>query len=507
MIGIPAMNYTDPLGNQGNPNAFANGVMQQTADVAKMGQFQQQQIEEQQLKDATVKQNALSFPGEPQASYQDIQAQQAQAKLINDTYSNYLTQGIASQNSGMTKAVAQKYRESNNPMLVKLADMVDSIKFVGKDEWAMAIDFDEPKAKESFYNKYKAQLGELGITSPEMIADGRYDVKYKGDAATGNFHPVEFKRVDKDFNPLQEKRIVKSEIWKKSDGGDDKYHDIVYDNNGNLIKRLGISKEEKITANQRGMKGYIQHKSIPGAFFNREDGKTYVDVPDENGVTKRVAMDTLSVQEQAKYWTPTMKKLQQQGGTQAVTAYVTANTYKSEAEELLKMQSTLQKLDKDKLLTFKGQFKNLNQLSQWIEMSTADNPQLAEYLKGTKLLADLLQKAVGGAQGGQWAFELATTLLDPSLPPNAYRAAIRKHERTLDKKAAEYSGVGDTPGKAGYKPQPKLPTQKKAPDTAVFVGYDERKGGIKGGPKAMVYYDAATETYYSDDGKILKKGK
>lgn len=205
----------------------------------------------------------------------------------------------------------------------------------------------------------------------------------------------------------------------------------------------------------KGMTGFIQSKLIPGAMFSRADGKTYVDTAEG-----RKPLDTLSVQEQAKYWTPQLQKLKQQGGMKAVTAYVAADTYKSEAKELLDLRNKLLEKNPGVFSGVGSKLRKVNDITQWTKLNTSDDPDLAEFIKGTTLLADVLMNAVGGAQGGQWAFELASKLLDPTMPTNAYEATINKHLRTLETKAGSYNNVGQIPGSAGYQVKPKLPGEK-----------------------------------------------
>lgn len=254
---------------------------------------------------------------------------------------------------------------------------------------------------------------------------------------------------------------------KKKDG---KPHKVLIDALGNEIKDLGLAKEGSI-----GLKGFVQHKTIPGAFFNRADGKTYMDIPDDKGGTKRTPLDSMTVQEQSRYWPTEMQKAKQQGGQQAVNAYVTADTYKAEAAELKALRD---KIMNDNPSAFSGvgsKIRKMNRISQLAQLETGDNPDLAEFIKGTTLLADLLQKAVGGTQGGQWAFELASKLLDPTMPPNAYDATIDKHMRTLETKARLYAGAGTTPGGAGYKERPKIPGEKQKDDIRVGGFYKNKK--------------------------------
>lgn len=258
---------------------------------------------------------------------------------------------------------------------------------------------------------------------------------------------------------------VSKDYWKKSDKSPVTFNPVsqkYFDADG---KELSSEEIERVPAKAslsigRGMRGFIQHRTIPGALFNREDGKTYVDIPDKvNGGTKRVPLDSLNIQEQTKYWTPTMQKLKQQGGVRAVNAYVAADTYKAEAEELIKLRNEL-KLSNPSIFSGVGsKLRKVNDISQWANMNTSDDPKLAEFIKGTTLLADVLMNAVGGAQGGQWAFELASKLLDPSLPDEAYKATIDKHMRTLMTKAKIYKDVGGTPGSSSFKEQPLLPGQ------------------------------------------------
>ena len=217
---------------------------------------------------------------------------------------------------------------------------------------------------------------------------------------------------------------------------------------------------------------FMQLKGIPGGLFDRDEGKYLVTRRNPStGQMEKVEMDTLTAQEQEKYWGPELKKLGQAGGTQAVQAYVTADLYKKEVEDLTEIRARIKKNNPAGWSGIQSKMRLVNSLEQMVNLNVGDDPDLAEFVKGTTLLADVLMRAVGGGQGGKWAFELAAKLLDPTLPDNAYQATLDKHLRTLKEKAKQWKGVGKE-GSSGFTEKPVIPgleSKPKAPSLDDFI--------------------------------------
>lgn len=75
-------------------------------------------------------------------------------------------------------------------------------------------------------------------------------------------------------------------------------------------------------------------------------------------------------------------------------------------------------------------------------MASSD-PDTAELKKRTTLLADNLQRTIGGTSGGQWAFNVASTLLDPTLAPEAFTRVMNAHGQQIGEMARAYQSFGE----------------------------------------------------------------
>jgi len=373
------------------------------------------------------------------------------------------------------KNKARKFGEMYDiPELINYADTMEATKF-HKGGKTVLVDFSDPQQVMNVFSKDPELAMDLGIdiNNPETMKNRDYaaSIEIKVDPTTGQKTLGAIKQVYKPGNTSSKTLPIAGDLTTdirnmllgletltdiEKQAIEQAPKDYKYKAkkvNGEIVSVEILS--PSAAAGGRGMRGFIQHKYIPGAFFNRENGKTYVDIV-RNGTEERVPLDTLTTQEQSKYWIPEIQKLKQKGGMRAVNAYVAATTYKAEADELLNLRVKLLQKNPSAFAGVGSKIKGMNHISQLVKMNTSDNPELAEFLKGTTLLADVLQNAVGSAQGGQWAFELAAKLLDPSLPTEAYEATINKHMRTLETKAGGFSNVGDKPGAPGYQERPKF---------------------------------------------------
>lgn len=140
-------------------------------------------------------------------NYAELQAMNMQAKQITDLTSPSLEAAYNTQNKDAIKTVASIYRDTNNPMLVKTADMLDSIKFTEKGTVA-TIDLSDPNAKKSFFEQNKPFYKSIGINDPAMIADGNYDFTFDKNPNTGQFYPTAVKRTDKQQNPMVKSMLI-----------------------------------------------------------------------------------------------------------------------------------------------------------------------------------------------------------------------------------------------------------------------------------------------------------
>ena len=87
------------------------------------------------------------------------------------------------------------------------------------------------------------------------------------------------------------------------------------------------------------------------------------------------------------------------------------------------------------------QFTDLNQINLWLGEKTSD-PDVLELKGKVKLMADNLQKTIGGGQGGQWAFEVADTLLNPAYQGPGFERRMKSHGSDLSALAASRRGFG-----------------------------------------------------------------
>jgi hypothetical protein len=112
----------------------------------------------------------------------------------------------------------------------------------------------------------------------------------------------------------------------------------------------------------------------------------------------------------------------QRGGSMAAQINAANDLYQENLPKLLVLRDKVQK----KGLLPASKLRDMNAVNQWLNMKTSD-PDMAELQGKTKLMADNLQKTIGGGQGGEWAFKVADTLLDPALAPEAFSRRMKSH--------------------------------------------------------------------------------
>jgi hypothetical protein len=135
----------------------------------------------------------------------------------------------------------------------------------------------------------------------------------------------------------------------------------------------------------------------------------------------------------------------QRGGSQTANVDAANKLYNENLPEIIALREKVAK----KGLLPDTQFKDLNGVKQWIGMKTSD-PDVVELQGKVKLMADNLQKTLGGSQGGEWAFKVADTLLDPSYQADAFKRRMESHGKDLKRLATIRKSFGkdNTPIKA-----------------------------------------------------------
>ena len=187
--------------------------------------------------------------------------------------------------------------------------------------------------------------------------------------------------------------------------------------------------QEKELASARGA-GYAQARPITTVDAN---GKpvygTVSDIATAKAEGKTLPVASLSPEVKAP-----LSRAAAAGSQRAASVATAATVFAQEAPELDRLRQVV--AAKNYLPS--GGFTNINQVNQWLGMKTSD-PDVNEFKKKTKLLADTLQRTVGGSQGGQWAFEVASDILDPSLDPEAFHRVLLSHQRTMYRMSDAYN--------------------------------------------------------------------
>jgi len=127
----------------------------------------------------------------------------------------------------------------------------------------------------------------------------------------------------------------------------------------------------------------------------------------------------------------------QRGGTRAANLETASALYDTNLPHITQLRNAVAA----KGLLPSGGLKDINAFNQWINLRTSD-PDMAELQGKVKLMADNLQRIFGSGQGGEWAFKLADTLLDPSLDPPAFQRRMESHGEDLRTLAKYYRSFG-----------------------------------------------------------------
>jgi hypothetical protein len=139
----------------------------------------------------------------------------------------------------------------------------------------------------------------------------------------------------------------------------------------------------------------------------------------------------------------------QRSGMRSANVQTAYKVFSAEAPELVSLRAKVQAKG-----LLPENIKDIGSFNQWIGKKIND-PDVAELQKKTKLLADTLQRTIGGTQGGQWAFEVAADILDPTYNTPAFKRIIDSHTKTFGRMAEAYKNFGKE------EPVVNPPTEKK----------------------------------------------
>jgi len=125
-----------------------------------------------------------------------------------------------------------------------------------------------------------------------------------------------------------------------------------------------------------------------------------------------------------------LAKAGQRGGATTANVAAAVKMYKLEAPEIIELREKV----KSKGLMPEEKFKDVGALNQWIDRKLND-PDAALLQKKTKFLADSLMRVIGGTQGGEWAFKVASDILDPSYSPETFANIVNSHGLAMERMA------------------------------------------------------------------------
>lgn len=115
----------------------------------------------------------------------------------------------------------------------------------------------------------------------------------------------------------------------------------------------------------------------------------------------------------------------QRGGARTQNVDSAYKMFSQEAPELISLRNKVQAKG-----LLPGNITDINALNQWIGKKVSD-PDVVLLQKKTKFLADSLQRTIGGTQGGQWAFEVAADILNPTYSPQAFAGIVNSHKQAM----------------------------------------------------------------------------
>ena len=116
----------------------------------------------------------------------------------------------------------------------------------------------------------------------------------------------------------------------------------------------------------------------------------------------------------------------QRSGTRAAEITDVRNMFRAETPELISLRRKVA----EKGMLPDTRFKDLNSIKQWTQIKSSDT-DVAELKGRVLLLAEQLQRSIGKG-GGDWAFKVASELIDPTLSPDAFERRLESHGRDLN---------------------------------------------------------------------------
>ena len=222
-----------------------------------------------------------------------------------------------------------------------------------------------------------------------------------------------------------------------------------------LKKKELMKNNPKLSEEEADLQSYAWDKSlgsVEGAKARAEAwGKVkpiYVDDPDHPGQAISMNMDEFNrriengeVLHPAQYSPQVAARMtaaRQSAGARAAMVNTASTVYDAEMPRLIELRNIVSKKG---LLPGEGALKSMGDINQWLGQKTTD-PDVAELQKKTKLMADNLQKTLGGSQGGEWAFKVASDILDPTYSPKAFERILKSHSGTLKEMSNAYRNFG-----------------------------------------------------------------
>ena len=129
----------------------------------------------------------------------------------------------------------------------------------------------------------------------------------------------------------------------------------------------------------------------------------------------------------------------QRGSNQTANVNVANDLFQKNLPDIIQMRNDIQ--SKLALLPDIPESTDLNGVKQWALQHSSD-PTYAVFSGKLIMMADMLQRTLGGTQGGQWQYDVANTLLDKKLSPAAFAARMYGHADDLAEIAAGRRNFG-----------------------------------------------------------------
>ncbi len=241
--------------------------------------------------------------------------------------------------------------------------------------------------------------------------------------------------------------------------------DVALDEHGNPLKTIGIpyTPTAITSANIRvgAIPAYQSGPLPPGVTFNRKTNTYYSNgVPLTGDQVNSMGLDYAQAKSEAS----------QRGGATSANINAANDLYQKNLPRLIELRKKVAA----KGLLPDTQFSDINAMNQWLSEKSSD-PDVVELKGKVKLQADNLQKTLGGAQGGEWAFKVADSLLNPSYQGAAFERRLRSHGEDLAELAQSRRSFGRN-GVSGISPEQAAP-KSSAPTIAPAGTRVPKKGG------------------------------